>query len=102
MFINSNNSNASSSGYMRFVVIAVLITLVYVFIEFYNKNFNVNSNSIDIVSELDIPTDSLGLTLPEKDRHYLWKTEHCGNILVEYGLKPFVDCLLYTSDAADE
>ncbi|MCH2652225.1 MAG: VCBS repeat-containing protein [Gammaproteobacteria bacterium] len=94
MFINSNNSNASSSGYMRFVVIAVLITLVYVFIEFYNKNFNVNSNSIDIVSELDIPTDSLGLTLPEKDRHYLWKTEHCGNILVEYGLKPFVDALM--------
>ena len=72
---------------------AGIIFLIIVLWNLISKDSKLSVGESDLVSEMDIPTDSLGLTLPEKDRHYLWKTEHNGNILVEYGLKPFVDAL---------
>ena len=91
--MNSSNPRLSSIGYKGYLSMAGIIFLIIVLWNLISKDSKLSVGESDLVSEMDIPTDSLGLTLPEKDRHYLWKTEHNGNILVEYGLKPFVDAL---------
>ena len=88
-----NNYNNHIAGYIKYLSLIVIIILIFISYNFINNQKDVEFPN-ELIDELNIPTDSLGLTLPQNDRHYLWKTEHAGNTLVEYGLKPFVNDIM--------
>ncbi|MBF89664.1 MAG: hypothetical protein CMG75_08355, partial [Candidatus Marinimicrobia bacterium] len=88
-----NNYNNHIVGYIKYLSLVVIIILIFISYNFINNQKDVELAN-ELIDELNIPTDSLGLTLPQNDRHYLWKTEHAGNTLVEYGLKPFVNDIM--------